>query len=54
MLFSFVIPCYKSENTIEGVVETIRNTVAVRGDFESEIILVNDCSPDRLVQSWRG
>ena len=46
MLISFVIPCYKSENTIEGVVETIRNTVAVRGDFESEIILVNDCSPD--------
>lgn len=51
MLISFVIPCYKSEKTIAGVVETIRNTVAVRDDFESEIILVNDCSPDGTFQA---
>lgn len=46
MLISFVIPCYKSENTIAGVVQTIQNTVAARNDFQAEIILVNDCSPD--------
>ncbi|MGI6766058.1 MAG: glycosyltransferase family 2 protein [Lentihominibacter sp.] len=46
MLISFVIPCYKSENTISGVVDTIQKTVASREGFESEIILVNDCSPD--------
>lgn len=46
MLISFVIPCYRSENTIESVVETIQTTVASREGFESEIVLVNDCSPD--------
>lgn len=46
MLISFVIPCYRSENTIEHVVDTIQTTVASREGFEAEIILVNDCSPD--------
>lgn len=46
MLISFVIPCYKSENTIAGVVKTIQDTVATREEFDAEIILVNDCSPD--------
>lgn len=41
---SFVIPCYKSSLTIEGVVEEIRTTVENKVDYE--IILVNDCSPD--------
>lgn len=46
MLISFVIPCYRSAKTVGRVVETIQNTVASREGFESEIILVNDCSPD--------
>ncbi|HHW94768.1 MAG TPA: glycosyltransferase family 2 protein [Mogibacterium sp.] len=46
MLISFVIPCYKSENTIAKVVETIQYTVNRRSGFTSEIILVNDNSPD--------
>lgn len=46
MLISFVIPCYRSAKTVGSVVETIQNTVASREGFESEIILVNDCSPD--------
>ena len=46
MLISFVIPCYRSENTIEGVVETIRETVEAREGFDYEIVLVNDSSPD--------
>lgn len=45
-LISFVIPCYRSEKTLTNVVETIQETVAGKEDFESEIILVNDCSPD--------
>lgn len=46
-LLSFVIPCYRSENTISAVVEEIQQTVAIRADeFDYEIILVNDGSPD--------
>lgn len=46
MLISFVIPCYRSENTLSDVVETIQNTVGQREGFEAELILVNDASPD--------
>ena len=46
-LLSFVIPCYRSENTITDVVEEIITTVTARSDeFDHEIILVNDGSPD--------
>lgn len=43
---SFVIPCYRSENTITKVVNEIEETVVKREGFDYEIILVNDCSPD--------
>lgn len=44
---SFVIPCYGSENSIESVVNEITETVNTRKDeYDYEIILVNDCSPD--------
>ena len=46
MLISFVIPCYRSEKTLPQVVGTIQETLKTRGEFESEIILVNDASPD--------
>ena len=46
MLISFVIPCYRSENTLADVVQTIQETVDAKEDFEAEIILVNDASPD--------
>lgn len=46
---SFVIPCYGSENTIESVVDEIRNTVKTRSDkYDYEIILVSDHSPDNV------
>ena len=52
-LLSFVLPCYRSENTIETVVNEIRATVKNRNaeskdgrTFDYEIVLVNDCSPD--------
>ena len=45
-LVSFVIPCYKSALTIEGVVKEITGAMAAEPAYEYEIILVNDCSPD--------
>lgn len=48
MKLSFVIPCYRSENTIRSVVEEIRNTVILREGYPYEIILVNDNSPDNV------
>lgn len=47
-LVSFVIPCYRSENTIEGVVEEISSLSLEHPQDEYEIILVNDCSPDHV------
>lgn len=45
-LVSFVIPCYRSERTIAGVVEEIRCAMAALPRYGYEIVLVNDCSPD--------
>ena len=45
-LVSFVIPCYHSAHTIGAVVEEIRRTMPTLPDYDYEIILVNDCSPD--------
>ena len=43
---SFVIPCYRSQETISTVVDEIERTVAALGAYDYEIILVNDSSPD--------
>ncbi len=45
---SFVIPCYRSAKTIGKVVEEIEETVSKRPQFDYEIILVNDSSPDNV------
>ena len=50
ILLSFVIPCYRSELTIEKVLDEIRSTVAERDRYEYEIICVNDCSPDGVLR----
>ncbi len=47
MKVSFVIPCYKSENTVAKVVEEAINTVTAKGD-EYEIVMVSDNSPDNV------
>ncbi|MDR1001994.1 MAG: glycosyltransferase [Oscillospiraceae bacterium] len=46
---SFVIPCYNSSKTIGGVVERLVKTVTSREGYDYEIILVNDCSPDNVM-----
>ena len=48
MKMSFVIPCYRSENTIMTVVKEIKDTMKTRPEYEYEIILVNDGSPDNV------
>ncbi len=47
-LLSFVIPCYRSEYTIEKVIKEIIETTSIREGFDYEIIAVNDCSPDNV------
>lgn len=43
---SFVIPCYRSANTIGGVVDEIEEVMRAEENYKHEIILVNDGSPD--------
>ena len=45
-LVSFVIPCYRSEATLPGVIREIKDTMEKMKDYGYEIVLVNDCSPD--------
>ena len=45
-LVSFVIPCYRSEHTITSVVDEVRRTMPTLPEYDYEIVLVNDCSPD--------
>lgn len=47
-LLSFVIPCYRSENTIEKVIAEIISVVSQKPEYDYEIIAVNDCSPDNV------
>ena len=50
---SFIIPCYRSEKTIEGVVSEIRDTMQELKSYEYDIFLVNDCSPDNTFEVIR-
>ncbi|MCI9097801.1 MAG: glycosyltransferase family 2 protein [Lachnospiraceae bacterium] len=43
---SFVIPCYRSAQTLPGVVEELQTAMEAMQDYDYEVILVNDCSPD--------
>jgi len=43
---SFVIPCYKSSKTLPGVVDEINSAMLSLAQYDYEIILINDCSPD--------
>lgn len=48
MKLSFVIPCYRSEHTIRNVVDEIVSTMMTRPEYDYEIIMVNDGSPDNV------
>lgn len=47
---SFVIPCYRSEGTIEAVVAEIMDAMKELAAYEYNIVLVNDCSPDNTYE----
>ena len=48
MKLSFIIPCYRSEHTLEAVIEELEQTMARRPEMDYEIILTEDGSPDRV------
>ncbi|MBR4731203.1 MAG: glycosyltransferase [Lachnospiraceae bacterium] len=50
---SFVIPCYRSENTIGHVIAEIDGKMQEMKDYEYEVVMVNDCSPDHTLESIR-
>jgi len=45
---SVVVPVYCSEDCLDGLIETISQSLAGT-DWDYEVIMINDCSPDR---SW--
>lgn len=54
-LLSFVVPCYRSADTIAIVVKEIADTVAPRAaEYDHEIILINDGSPDNVAEVITG
>jgi len=48
MKISFVIPCYRSEKTIEGVVSEIKSVMSQRPEVDYEVVMVSDHSPDKV------
>ena len=46
MKVSFVIPCYRSARTIGAVAAEIAATMDKLPQYDWELVLVNDCSPD--------
>ncbi|WP_034489092.1 glycosyltransferase family 2 protein [Butyrivibrio fibrisolvens] len=50
-LISYVIPCYRSENTLSGVIDELNEAMKKMTDeYDYEIICVNDGSPD---ETWK-
>lgn len=52
-LVSFVIPCYRSENTLPAVIEEINDAMNKLDGYDHEVILVNDSSPDGTINTIR-
>ena len=50
---SFVIPCYRSEHTLPHVVKEIREKMQELTQYEYDIFLVNDASPDNTMGTIR-
>lgn len=50
---SFVIPCYRSEHTLPRVVAEIEDKMKSLEQYEYDVFLVNDCSPDDTLGTIR-
>ena len=48
MKISFAIPCYGSEKTISGVVEELRQFMHSMPEYDYDIVMVSDSSPDQV------
>ena len=48
-----MIPCYRSEHTLPHVVAEIDSKMKELSQYEYEIVLVNDCSPDNTLGTIR-
>lgn len=46
---SFVIPCYRSEHTLPHVIAEIEEKMKTLTQYEYDVFLVNDCSPDNTM-----
>lgn len=53
-MISFVIPCYRSEKSLPGVVAEIDEKMKTMPQYTYEIIMVNDCSPDDTMGTIRA
>lgn len=47
---SITIPCYKSQDTITKLTDGIKEEMNKHKEYDYEIILVNDCSPDNTFE----
>lgn len=52
-MVSFVIPCYRSGETLPGVIGEIKEKMEHMAGYTYEVILVNDCSPDQTFETIR-
>lgn len=50
-MISFVIPCYRSQETLPGVIREIQDTMGRMEGYTYEVVLVNDCSPDATFET---
>ena len=53
-MISFVIPCYRSTQTLPGVIKEIQDTMDKLNKYTYEILLINDCSPDDTFETIRN
>ena len=51
---SFVIPCYRSEHTLPHVVKGDPGKMQELTQYEYDIFLVNDASPDNTMGTIKG
>ena len=51
--FLFVIPCYRSEHTLAAVHEELTATMQTLPQYDYEVVLINDCSPDDTIGTIR-
>ena len=50
---SFVIPCYRSEHTLPHVIAEIEQKMKEMTQYEYNVFLINDCSPDNTLEVVR-